>query len=80
MSEPSHTAQSTTEQTCYFCESTDEIEELERDHEQGAPLSKVIAQANEVGMEPETVDNEIEKLRNKGEVYEPAEDHLRTTE
>jgi len=27
MSEPSHTTQSTTEQTCYFCESTDEIEE-----------------------------------------------------
>jgi len=56
------------------------IEELERDHEDGAPVSKVIAQANEIGMEPEDVEAELEKLRNKGEIYEPTEDHLRTTE
>jgi len=53
------------------------IEDLEG--EQGAPLSKIIAQANEIGMEPEKAEAEIENLRRKGEIYEPTEDHYRTS-
>ena len=55
-------------------------EDLEAAHEDGAPIKKIVAQANEeFGMEPETVEEEIEKLRRKGEVYEPKADHLRTS-
>lgn len=53
------------------------IEDLEG--EKGAPLSKIIAQANEIGMEPEKAEAEIENLRRKGEIYEPSEDHYRTS-
>ena len=54
------------------------IEDLEG--EKGAPKSKIIAQANEIGMEPEKAEDEIEKLRRKGEIYEPSEDHFRRTD
>jgi len=54
------------------------IEDLEG--EKGAAKSKIIAQANEIGMEPEKAEDEIEKLRRKGEIYEPSEDHFRRTD
>ncbi|MEF8779156.1 MAG: LAGLIDADG family homing endonuclease [Haloferacaceae archaeon] len=55
------------------------IGKLEDEFEEGAPLDEVMERAGEVGMDPGKVEDEIEKLRRKGEVYEPRQNHLRTT-
>ncbi|WP_259536483.1 LAGLIDADG family homing endonuclease [Halalkaliarchaeum sp. AArc-CO] len=55
------------------------IEELEDEFEEGAPVDEVLERADEVGMDPTKAEDEIEKLRAKGEVYEPRQNHLRTT-
>lgn len=47
--------------------------------QEGAPASKVIAQADEMGIEAEDTEEEIEKLKNKGEIYEPSSDHYRVS-
>lgn len=47
--------------------------------DEAADVSIVIGRAaSELGMSTDKVEHEIEKLKNKGEVYEPATDHLRT--
>jgi replicative DNA helicase Mcm len=56
------------------------IERFAAENETGAPISKVIAAADdEMGMDAEKTEKEIEKLRRKGEIYEPEQDHLRTS-
>ncbi|WP_280535348.1 LAGLIDADG family homing endonuclease [Halopenitus sp. POP-27] len=55
------------------------IADIEQDYEEGAPVEEVIDRADEVGMDPSKAEDEIEKLRRKGEVYEPTQNHLRTT-
>ncbi|MFW5918887.1 MAG: XRE family transcriptional regulator [Halanaeroarchaeum sp.] len=55
------------------------IEEIEVDFDEGAPVDEVLARAEEVGMERGKAEHEIEKLKQRGEVYEPSTDHLRTT-
>lgn len=45
----------------------------------GAPEEVVIEYANAVGLNRDKAADEIEKLRRKGEVYEPIQGHLRTT-
>jgi len=55
------------------------IEDIEDDHDQGAPTEEVMARAEEVGMERSKAEHEIEKLKKQGEVYEPSTGHLRTT-
>ncbi|WP_119813552.1 LAGLIDADG family homing endonuclease [Halalkaliarchaeum desulfuricum] len=55
------------------------IEELEDEFEEGAPIDEVLERADDVGMDPTKAEDEIEKLRRKGEVYEPRQNHLRTT-
>lgn len=56
------------------------ISELEADYDDGAPLSEVVSRANdELGMSEKSVEHEIDKLSQKGKVYEPVTDHLRTT-
>jgi replicative DNA helicase Mcm len=55
------------------------IEELEADYEDGAPVEEVLDRADDVGMDASKAEHEIEKLKQKGEVYEPRTDHLRTT-
>jgi len=57
----------------------DLIAELDPDYEQGVPLSVVVEQAEQFGMNKEKAEHEVEKLKYKGEVYEPAENHLRPT-
>ena len=54
------------------------IEELEGEYEDGAPIEEIYARAEEVGMDREKAEHEIDKLRTKGELYEPVTDHLRT--
>jgi replicative DNA helicase Mcm len=55
------------------------IEELESEYDEGAPVDVVVDRAEEIGMETGKAEHEIEKLKQKGEVYEPSTDHLRTT-
>jgi hypothetical protein len=46
--------------------------------EQGAPFEKVVPSvAGDVGVEPGYVEERIEALKQRGEIYEPAEGHLR---
>ncbi|MFA9516679.1 ATP-binding protein [Halopenitus sp. H-Gu1] len=55
------------------------IADIEEEYEEGAPIEEVLERADEVGMDPTKAEDEIEKLRRKGEVYEPTQNHLRTT-
>ncbi len=55
------------------------IAEIEDEYEEGAPVDEVLDRAGEIGMDPGKAEEEIEKLRRKGEVYEPQQNHLRTT-
>ncbi|MFB6353831.1 MAG: LAGLIDADG family homing endonuclease, partial [Halobacteriales archaeon] len=55
------------------------ISEIETEYEEGAPIEEVKSRAAEAGIDESKVDHEIEKLRQRGEVYEPATGHLRTT-
>jgi replicative DNA helicase Mcm len=57
----------------------DLIAELEEEYSEGAPVSVVIEYCEEAGIEPSKTDYQIDKLKQKGEVYEPQTDHLRTT-
>ncbi|MFC5278129.1 LAGLIDADG family homing endonuclease [Halorubrum rubrum] len=55
------------------------IADIETEYEEGAPVDEVLDRAGEIGMDPGKAEGEIEKLRTKGEVYEPQQGHLRTT-
>ena len=55
------------------------IREIETEYEDGAPMEEVVRRAGEAGIDESKVEHEIEKLRQRGEVYEPATGHLRTT-
>ena len=55
------------------------ISDIEEEFEEGAPIEEVLDRADEIGMDASKAEQEIEKLRRKGEVYEPKQDHLRTT-
>ncbi|MGM0605138.1 MAG: LAGLIDADG family homing endonuclease [Halobacteriota archaeon] len=55
------------------------IAEIETEYEDGAPIDEILERASEIGLNPTKAEGEIEKLRRKGEVYEPRQDHLRTT-
>ena len=57
----------------------DIVEEIETEYDEGAPVDVVIERAEEVGIEPSKAEHEIESLKQKGEVYQPSTDHLRTT-
>ncbi|PSQ41150.1 AAA family ATPase, partial [Halobacteriales archaeon SW_5_68_122] len=54
------------------------ISDVEEEYDEGAPREEVLDRAEEVGMERSKAEHEIEKLRQKGDVYEPQTDHLRT--
>jgi len=55
------------------------IETIEEEYDEGAPVDVVVERAEEQGMEVSTAEHEIDKLKQKGEVYEPKTEHLRTT-
>ncbi len=54
------------------------ISDVEAEYDEGAPREEVLDRAEEIGMERSKAEHEIEKLRQKGDVYEPQTDHLRT--
>ena len=55
------------------------IGDVEEEYDDGAPIDEVLARADDHGMDRSKVEKEIENLKQKGEVYEPSLDHLRTT-
>ena len=55
------------------------IQDIEEEYDEGAPVDVIIERAEEAGMESSKAEHEIEQLKQKGEVYEPQTDHLRTT-
>jgi replicative DNA helicase Mcm len=55
------------------------INEIEEEYDEGAPAEEVLDRAEQQGTERSKAEHEIEKLKQKGEVYEPSGGHLRTT-
>ncbi|GAB3680115.1 minichromosome maintenance protein MCM [Salinarchaeum chitinilyticum] len=55
------------------------IDELADEYEEGVPVDAVYDRADEIGIGAEKAERELEKLKQKGEVYEPKTDHVRTT-
>jgi replicative DNA helicase Mcm len=55
------------------------ISDIEEEYDDGAPVDVVMDRADEIGMDATKAEHEIEKLKQKGEVYEPKHEHLRTT-
>ena len=55
------------------------IEDVETEYDEGAPVGVVLDRAEEVGMDTSKAEHELEKLKQKGEVYQPSTDHVRTT-
>ena len=55
------------------------IATIEEEYDEGAPVEIIIERAEEEGMKPTKAEHEIDKLKQKGEVYEPQSNHLRTT-
>ncbi|MEF8843734.1 MAG: LAGLIDADG family homing endonuclease [Haloarculaceae archaeon] len=53
------------------------IRELQDEYERGAPFEEVIDRAQQAGIDRSKVEHEIQKLKNKGDIYEPQTDHLR---
>ena len=53
------------------------IRELQDEYEKGAPFDEVIERAEQAGIDRSKVEHEIQKLKNKGDIYEPQTDHLR---
>jgi len=54
------------------------IGEIEEEFDEGAPVEEVLDRAEEIGMDAEKAEHEIEKLKEKGELYQPNKDHLRS--
>ncbi|ELY64883.1 minichromosome maintenance protein MCM [Natrinema versiforme] len=55
------------------------IGDIEEEYDDGAPVDIVMERAEEIGMDHTKAEHEIDKLKQKGEVYEPSTDTLRTT-
>lgn len=55
------------------------IGDIEEEYDDGAPVDIVMERAEEIGMDHSKAEHEIDKLKQKGEVYEPSMDTLRTT-
>jgi len=53
------------------------IRELQDEYEKGAPFEEVVDRAEQAGIDRSKVEHEIQKLKNKGDIYEPQTDHLR---
>ncbi|WP_435146544.1 LAGLIDADG family homing endonuclease [Halobaculum sp. P14] len=51
----------------------------EYDDEPGAPVDTILERADEIGMDREKAEQELEKLRTRGEIYEPQSGYVRTT-
>lgn len=55
------------------------ISQIEEEDGEGAPLEEIHKRAGTIGLDPDKIDQEIQKLFRKGEAYEFREGYLRTT-
>ncbi len=55
------------------------IEDIEEAFDHGAPVDEILARVDEIGLDEPKAEHEIEKLKERGELYEPRQGHLRTT-
>jgi replicative DNA helicase Mcm len=55
------------------------IAELEEEHEGGVPRDEVIEVATEAGHERSKVEHELQKMRQRGEIFEPETGKIKTT-
>ena len=55
------------------------IRELSAEYDKGAPLDVVYDRAEQVGIQRTRAEIDIQKLKDKGEIYSPAEDTLKPT-
>jgi replicative DNA helicase Mcm len=53
------------------------IQEIEEEYDEGAPIDEVLDRAEEIGIDATKAEHQIEKLKEKGELYQPNKDHLR---
>jgi replicative DNA helicase Mcm len=53
------------------------IRELQEEYEDGAPYDQVLERAETGGIERSKAEHEIQKLKDRGDIYEPKTDHLR---
>ena len=53
------------------------IRELQDEYDDGAPLEDVLERAEQGGIERTKAEHEIQKLKDRGDIYEPRSDHLR---
>jgi len=56
------------------------ISDIEKQHEDGAPIDEILEVCAEVDIPEEKVNSQIEELREQGDVYEPSADRFRVTE
>lgn len=55
------------------------ISDVEDEYDDGAPMDIILERTKKIGMDQSKVEHLIDKLKQKGEVYEPSRDNLRTT-
>ena len=55
------------------------IDDMGDEFDEGVPVDQLLERAEEVGIGASKAESELEKLKQKGEVYEPRTDHVRTT-
>lgn len=55
------------------------IDDMETEYENGVPLEAIFDRADELGMDESKVEHEIDNLKTRGELYEPATNQFRTT-
>ncbi|PSQ57103.1 MCM family protein, partial [Halobacteriales archaeon SW_7_71_33] len=55
------------------------ISEIQGEYDVGAPIDVVIERGEDLNMDRQKIEHEIEKLKKQGELYQPDNDHVRTT-
>ncbi|USZ73740.1 minichromosome maintenance protein MCM [Natronosalvus halobius] len=55
------------------------ILDVEEEYDRGAPIDVVLERCNSIGIDTDKAESEIEKLKQKGELYEPSEGVFLTT-
>jgi len=55
------------------------IGEIQQEYDVGAPVDVLLERGEELGMDEQKIEHEIDKLKKQGELYQPDNDHVRTT-
>lgn len=55
------------------------VDDVAEEYDEGAPIDVVVERAEDIGISESKAEHEIEKLKQKGELYEPQTGHVRTS-